>query len=316
MKKYIMTVVALMTATTGIYAQETVRDTTWKTGGVISLNFTQAYYENWTAGGKPSVSGIGFLKLFATYEKNKLRWDNQLDLSYGVIRERQATERKTDDKINFDSKLGYNLGKSWYASLLTAFRTQFTPGYEDPEFQLVKISDFMSPAYLTISAGADYNPNENFSLFIAPISAKTTIVLDQELADRGSFGVQPGDWETIVRDTSGTIDSTFIPGQQFRYEIGAHLKLMYKANIWTNVDFLTKLELYANYIDNFGNIDVNWEGLINMKVNDYLAANIRVELIYDDDIAIPTGTDEAGITHYGPRVQIKQLLGIGLSYKF
>ncbi|MEQ8521529.1 MAG: DUF3078 domain-containing protein, partial [Vicingaceae bacterium] len=212
---------------TNLHAQEALKDTTWKTGGVISVNFSQAYYENWTAGGIPSVSGVGFLKLFATYTKEKWRWDNQLDLAYGLIRERESISRKTDDKINFDTKLGYSVGGNWHASLLGSFRTQFTPGYEDPETELIKISDFMSPGYLTISLGMDHNPNENLSIFIAPVALKTTFVLDQALADNGAFGVQSGEWETIVRDS--TVDSNYVAGKRIRYEIGAHFKLRYVA---------------------------------------------------------------------------------------
>ena len=295
-------------------AQEASIDTTWKTGGVISMNFNQSYYQNWQAGGVPSISGVGFLKLFATYNKDKWMWDNRLDLAYGIIRQRQSLGRKTDDKINFDTKLGYDIGKAWYATMMGSFRTQFTPGYEDPEVQKVRISDFMAPAYLTVSMGFDYNPNSNFSLFVAPLASKMTFVLDQELANKGAYGVKAGSWETIRRDT--TIDSTFVLGKKIRYELGAHLKMLYKVDVWTNVDFQTKLELWANYIYHVGNIDVNWEGLLNMKVNDYLSANVRLELIYDDDIKVPLGTDDAGVTHYGPRVQLKQLFGMGLSYSF
>lgn len=309
-------VLTLFLASVNVFSQDNLpTDTIWKTGGVMAINANQAYYEHWTAGGTPSVAGVAFLKLFATYEKNKWRWDNQFDLAYGLIAERQRNMQKTDDKIQFDSKLGYNLGKKWYASFLTTFKSQFSPGYEDPELQEVKISDFMSPAYIMASLGFDHNPTDNLSFFIAPAALKTTIVLDQDLADKGSFGVEAGEWETIVRDTS-TIDSTFIAGKNIRYELGAHFKMMYKANLMKNVDFQTKLELYANYMENFGNIDVNWEALIDMKINDFLSCNIRVETIYDDDIDILTGIDDEGIEHYGPRMQIKQLFGLGLSYKF
>lgn len=293
---------------------ENTADTTWKFGGVMNINATQAYYENWTAGGRPSIAGVTFLKLSAKYEKNKWRWDNQLDLAYGLISERERKMQKTDDKLQFDSKLGYNLGKKWYGSFLTTFKTQFTEGYEDPETQQIKISNFMSPAYIMASLGFDHNPTENLSFFIAPAALKSTIVLDQDLADAGAFGVEAGEWETIVRDT--IVDSTFINGQTIRYEFGAHLKIMFKQRLMENVDFQTKLELYANYFENFGNIDVNWEGLIDMKINSFLSANIRVELIYDDDIDIATGLNEEGVEQYGPRLQIKQLFGLGLSYKF
>ena len=98
--------------------------------------------------------------------------------------------------------------------------------------------------------------------------------------------------------------------------MGAQFKLMAKGPIMKNVAYLTRLELFANYFENVGNIDVNWEGLIDMKINDYLSANIRLELIYDDDIEIYTGTDDEGLEHFGPRMQIKQLFGLGVSMKF
>lgn len=297
------------------YAQSDSASTgPWKKGGVFSINMTQAYYENWTAGGTPSVAGVTFFKAFATYEKKKWRWDNQLDLAYGLIQERQKLMQKTDDRIQFDTKIGYDLGDRWYAAFLTTFKTQFTEGFEDPNVQEVVISNFMSPAYIMASLGFDHNPTDNFSLFFAPAAMKATIVLDQDLADRGAFGVEAGEWETIQRDT--TIDSTFTSGKNFRYEFGAHLKAMYKAKVMKNVDFQTKLELYMNYFENFGNVDVNWEGMLDMKINDFLSTNIRVELIYDDDIDILTEVQDDGTELFGPRMQIKQLFALGVNFKF
>jgi hypothetical protein len=59
------------------------------------------------------------------------------------------------------------------------------------------------------------------------------------------------------------------------------------------------------------NIDVDWQNLITMKINSWLNANISAHLIYDDDITI---TDKDG--NSGPRTQFKEVLSIGLSYKF
>ena len=309
--------VILMASPMIVLSQDEVvpKDTVWKTGGIISINLTQAYYENWTAGGVPSVAGTSFLKYFATYEKKRWRWNSTVDLAYGLINEREKKMRKTDDKIQLETKLGYSMGHSWFFTVLGTFKTQFTEGYEDPEVQEIKISDFMSPAYVNTSLGFDFLPNENFSLFIAPVAMKATIVQDNDLANAGAFGVEAGKWETIKRDST-TTDSVFINGKNIRYEMGAHLKMMYKRQLMTNVNLQTKLELYANYFDNLGNVDVNWETLIEMKVNKSLSANFRFEIIYDDDVKIPTGTDSEGNQSFGPRMQIKQLFGLGLAYKF
>jgi hypothetical protein len=52
-----------------------------------------------------------------------------------------------------------------------------------------------------------------------------------------------------------------------------------------------------------------------MTVNKYVKANISTHLIYDDDIK--TKEDVAGIQVIkGAKVQLKQILGIGIAYSF
>ncbi len=54
-----------------------------------------------------------------------------------------------------------------------------------------------------------------------------------------------------------------------------------------------------------------------MKVNDFITANITTDMIYDDDIDIPVDTDDDGVAEkHGPRLQIKEVLNIGLSFNF
>src|SRR3546814_4615805 len=63
-----------------------------------------------------------------------------------------------------------------------------------------KVSNFLAPAYVTTSLGLDYKPSKAFSLLLSPLAGKITLVLDQELADQGRFGV-----EKAVLDTAGNI---------------------------------------------------------------------------------------------------------------
>ena len=84
-----------------------------------------------------------------------------------------------------------------------------------------------------------------------------------------------------------------------------------------NIKFTTRLELYSSYNNNPSNIDVNWENRIDMKVNKFISVSIITELIYDDDINIAVDRDDDGVMDgSGPRVQFKETLGVGLSYKF
>jgi hypothetical protein len=54
-----------------------------------------------------------------------------------------------------------------------------------------------------------------------------------------------------------------------------------------------------------------------MKVNKFISATLGTQLIYDDDIAIAIDNNDDGITdESGPRVQFKEILAVGFSYKF
>jgi len=273
-------------------------DTTkvWKKGGVASLNFSQVSLSNWAAGGKSSASGTILINTFANYTKNRVSWDNTLDLGYGILKEEGDKYTKSDDKIDLNSKVGYKNRGQIYYTLLFNFRSQFTNGYNYPDRDN-PISRFMSPGYFTLALGADYKPNDSFSLFVSPLTGKMTVVLDDDLSDAGAFGVDPG--------------------KKSREELGAFLKSQFKTEIMKNVSFQTKLDLFSNYLDKPGNIDVHWDVMINMKINDYLSANLMTNMIYDDDIKIQKDNNDDGIVdEAGPRIQFKEVFSLGFNYKF
>ena len=72
------------------------------------------------------------------------------------------------------------------------------------------------------------------------------------------------------------------------------------------------MDLFSNLLDKPGNIDINWRALLDMKINKFLSANLSGTLVYDDNIKT---TDNAGVAH-GAKIQFKELLGVGFSYKF
>ena len=171
-----------------------------------------------------------------------------------------------------------------------------TTGYQDPPTNSVVISELLSPAYLQFSLGMDYKPNDQFSLYISPLTSKHTIVADDSLSNAGAYGVDPGD--------------------KMRSEFGASLKSVYKKeNIIKGVDFFTRLDLFSNLVDNPDHIDVDWEGRLNMKINDYLTAVFTLQLLYDHDTKTTEIVDDIPVER-GAKLQSKQLLGFGLSYKF
>ncbi|MFL5765711.1 MAG: DUF3078 domain-containing protein [Bacteroidia bacterium] len=293
-----------------IVQKDTVR--LWKKGGIGSLNFSQSSFTNWAAGGENAVSGTALLNLFANYKKDKKSWDNTLDLAYGLLQSGTSALRKNEDKIDFSSKFGkYAFGDHWYYSALVNFKSQFDKGYNLPDDSTV-VSHFLAPAYVLGAIGLDYKSGQEgvFSFFISPVTSKTTIVYDQKLADAGAYGVTKAEYDTAgVKIKDGTL---------YRSEFGGYVKVAFKKDIFKNVNFQTKLELFTDYLDHPENIDVNWENILAMKVNRFLTCTVSTQMIYDNDIPVPVERDVNGVKvpGTGPRLQFKEVLALGFSYKF
>jgi len=311
MKKILLSIVIVAFFISNNFAQVTdketdlktvSKDTTdgWEKGGMFALTFGQSNFTNWAAGGINNVSANALSALFANYKKGKLTWDNTLDLGYGVQKLGKGnaiSSQKTDDKIDLASKLGLKASGKLYYAALANFKTQFTEGVDYTAPTKTVISDLMAPGYLLIAAGIDYRPNKNLSVFFAPATSKTTFVNNQTLADAGAFGVDLG--------------------KNIKSEFGGYLKAVYSKDIMKNVNFNTKLGLFSNYLNNPQNIDVDWEVLLGMKINKYLTVNINTQLLYDDDVKVAVDRDGDGVNDgTGPRIQFKEILGIGFSVKF
>ncbi len=255
----------------------------WKVGGMVGVNLNQSAYKNWSAGGENSYSATGLFNLNWAFKNDVLFWTNSFDLKYGRTKQADDESQKTDDKIELVSQFGRKAFANWYYSAYLSAKSQMTEGFEvDDNDVEEKISNLFSPLYVVLALGLDKEIVKNFSVLLSPISGKTTIVMDQDLSDIGAYGVKIG--------------------KHYKNEIGAYIKAQYKINIMTNTDFETKLNLFADYLDKPQNIDVEWSNLLTLKVNDFLNTNISFDLVYDDDVL--------------PEVQLKEVLSVGLSYKF
>lgn len=296
MKNTILLITLAIISLQGISQEVDSIPKNWETKGMVSLNFSQVSFTNWSAGGVNSLGYNSFLNLQAHYKKDNLSWENNLDLAYGILNQEDQKSIKSDDKIDFSSKFGRKASEKWYYTGLLGFRTQFAPGYANPADTDI-ISTFMAPAYLTLSIGMDYQPNDKITIFISPLTGKTTFVMDEFLSNKGAYGVKPG--------------------KNFKSEFGGFFKAAYKNDIFENVTLMTKIDLFSNYIDKPQNIDINWDTQIMMKINKFISANIFTQLIYDDNILFDVDNNDDGIVDKQiPKVQFKQLVGVGFSYKF
>ena len=292
MKKLLIVITLVLTAAIVNAQDSTSVAGPWKYNGMAAINFSQVSLTNWAQGGESSYA-VNLLSAFGlNYAKNNSTWDNAIDMRHGIQKIGERDPGKTDDHIDLMSKYGYKASGDWYFSGMLNLKTQFTEGFQNTPAGRVVISDFMSPGYIQVSLGMEYKPSDKFFLSLSPLGGKVTVVLNDSLSNAGSYGVPAG-------ETS-------------RSELGGSVKISVTHEVMKNVTLRSTLDLFSNYIDTPQNVDVSWKAMLNMKVNEYLSANISTHLLYDDDIAF---TDTDG-TKGGARVQFKEILGIGFSVKF
>ena len=284
----------------------------WTRINKLNFNINEVAFVNWNAGGNNSVSAIANIRFDRNYKFRYLQWDNYLDLRYGLNAQEGQQLRKTDDALRFSSTFGYRRDtiSNWYYSVRANFNTQFTNGFRYPNRER-PISGFMAPGYLFVGAGTSFiTPDRKLNLYLAPLTQRATFVLDQDLADGGAFGVRRAE-----RDAEGNITR---PGDKVFMEFGFLVTNVWQTDLYKNMKLKSRLNLYTDYIKSFGNIDVDWELNFDFKVNKYVATNLGAHIIYDDDIRFDRQVDDNGVVvdPGRPKIQFRQLLGVGLVYDF
>lgn len=279
----------------------------WKKTNSLGLDVNQGTFSNWSAGGYSSISGIVKADFSRKYEKGRTVWLNELKVRYGLNKQENIELRKTDDVLNINSSFGYksSVKSNWFYSAKLTLNTQMANGYAYPNVEK-PISRAFAPAYLFAGIGAEYFKND-FKAYISPATLKSTLVLDDSLANTGEFGLEGG-----IFDADGRLLKA---GKKSRNELGFLFTSEWKKSVMKNVSLKNNITLYTDYLNNFGNIDVDWQLLLEMKVNDVIKATLGGHLIYDDDIKNKRDVNGTQITE-GPRVQFKQLLSVGLIYNF
>ncbi len=256
----------------------------WKKDGKVAIMFNQSSFSNWVAGGENSLAANAFINYDFNYRKGDWRWDNKIITAYGMTKTKTNGTRKMDDRLESNSIVGKKATELWFYSAFLNFQTQFTNGYDyktDPN-ATSPVSKFFAPAFLSFGPGMMYKKDDQFKINISPITSKIIIVNDDFLSNIGAYGVTLGD--------------------KSRFELGFNASLYHKKDIMANVSVENILNLYANYLEDFKNVDVNHQLNIVLQVNKYLSTNIQLHTIIDDNTS--------------KKAQFKEVLGIGANFLF
>ncbi len=259
------------------------------------MNFSQVALSNWAGGGQNTLAIAGLVNLFGNMKTEVSTWDNGLEVGYGFTKLAEQDFRKSDDKVIVISKYGYKATDQLFYSGLLDARTQLSDGFNYDKIDSATgdptvISRFAAPAYVTLGLGATWKPASYFEVFLAPVSNRLILVMDDELSAAGAFGVDPG--------------------KKVKSELGALLNATFKKELMTNVTLSSRLNVFSAY-STFDKAVVTWESLLGLKVNDYITASVALDVLYDEKVKI-TRDDKT----IGPSTQIREVLAIGFGYKF
>jgi len=283
----------------------------WTHGAAFNLNLTQIGNSNWIAAGgdKFSLSLATSLNAFASRKWGKNTWDNILDVNYALVNTTSLGVRKVNDRLDFTSKYGFKPAK-WKKVTITALgqlRSQLADGFEYDYLGTTakrRNSGFFAPAYIIVAPGIEWKPNDWFSLFGSPLSARWTIVSNGAYSYLGQGGVYNGKTETPLATLYG-VD----PAKGNKGEFGAFVTATVKKDIAKNVNYYSKLDLYSNYLKNAGNVDVFWTNQFKVKVGKYFNVSYSLDLLYDDDVKNPVKpTSALGL-------QLLSTFGVGFAVK-
>ena len=219
--------------------------------------------------------------------KQKVKWDNKLELRLGYQTSRGDTIHKyktTEDLIRYTGKVGLQATKRWYYTLQLIAQTQFTHGVKSNDKKIY--SDFFSPFNLNLSVGMDYsvdwlNHHLKGSVHIAPLALNWKYVGRADLATR--YGLDEGHHGMTDYGSECTIDLNWVLADNLRWK--------------------TRLYGYTTY----KRAELEWENTITFQFNRYISTNVFIYPRFDD------GAQRKDGQSYW---QFKEFASVGFSYSF
>lgn len=295
-------------------AQEVIIKPSYWTNSVdFDLGLNQTALFNWAAGGNNTMT-LGFgLDGKAYYDKDLTSWKNRLQLNYGFLwsSDKRGLLQKNNDRIYFESKLAMKTKKDskWNYTAALDFRTQFTDGFKENSWEEIdgkwvgkKVSDFFAPAYLNLALGIEWDPNDWFTLNIAPATGGFVFCSDRDL--RPSYGMKPYDDDPLEYHSS-------------LFQLGTQVKADIKLSVNEKFNYETQLVLFYDYLYDYSAkntsdfpIRVNWDNKISYRAARFFKIALNTWMIYDP-IILFTEQDPTVGDH---RVQLKEFFSISFAY--
>jgi hypothetical protein len=240
----------------------------------------------------------------ATYNNKdaNTQWINSARIQFGSLITGEKGLRKNNDLFELNSKFNRNASGKIGLSASFYMKNQLAKGYNYPNDSVV-VSKFLNPGSLTIGLGAEYKPFKHTTINLAPLSYKNTFVLDTVLIDQAKHGIDND--------------------KRSKQELGTQIVMINNFKPMEDLNITNKLRLFSNYLNHPENIDIDWELIIDKKINWFFTIRLNLHLIYDDDIRFTLyGSDDQpillpnGSQKKVAKTQFKEFVGLSMLFKF
>ncbi len=312
MKKIILTTLCFAALVFNSLAQDAAvvakKDTNyWKKASQFALNYNSgSFSNNWAGGG---VNSVAFGVIFNTkgdYEKEKTTWTNDFQFQYGTLwNKAQGDWRKSIDRLFFDSKYGYKIAPKWNIFANLNFLSQIATGYkfDKADVKLAngqtiqadtkqQVSDLFTPAYITEAAGVEYKPNKFFSLQLAPLAIRQTIVGSSNV-DKVAIPLNYG----AYKDENGQRTYTNFKNNFGLIQVIAN----YDKDIMKDVNLKWRYQFFVPYTDLSTSVN-RLDAQLTAKVAKYFNVNLGLIGLYDQTQSF--------------QLQVANTMGVGFLYKW
>jgi len=265
------------------------------------LGLNQTYLSNWSKGGESTLATTIDVTGKATYNNKDAgtQWISLARMKFGTIWTKDKGNRINSDDLELDSKYNLNAWGKIGFSASFYMKTQIAKGFNYPN-DSVAVSKFLNPGTITVGLGAEYKPMEKTTINIAPLSYKTTFVLDTANIDQKRHGVAAN--------------------QISKRELGLQLVLYNEIKPYKDLTMINKVRFFSNYLYKPQNVDVDWEMILEQRISWFLAIRLNLHLIYDDDVRFPVYDENGdaillpdGSAREAAKPQFREFLGLTLS---
>ncbi|MBK6773108.1 MAG: DUF3078 domain-containing protein [Ignavibacteria bacterium] len=249
----------------------------WTPRGVVGFNLSQVALSNWSQGGENILSLSGLSNFGLDHYKKPWLFKNSLIATLGSTKSGGGSFQTNDNIVSFENVLIYKVGWAVDPFIANEIRTGILNGYDykqDPAFQT---ASFFDPGYVTQSIGFTFD-RPNFSSRIG-------------LAFKETF-------TNKFRQYSDDVN-TSDKKEAFKFQTGVESVTEANYNLAENLFYTSKLRLFSAF-ETLDVWDVGWDNTITAKVNDIIAVNLNVLLIYEKA--------------QSPKTQLKEGLNLGISY--